>query len=187
MIKVGVLGGRRIEVPEVEEFSLVLGRVIVSRGFILVTGGVSGVGELASRGAAEWLRKQGMSIDDFIISLLPFGIPPIHPYGRVIHRGRDWRERRRELARFADYFIAVSGGEGTLDEMEQVIRLGKPLLPIGRGEGTALPIWKKLMREERDEAKRRMLERVGPDADFDGMAEEIGDYLVSLREKEIGQ
>jgi uncharacterized protein (TIGR00725 family) len=185
MSKVAVLGGRKIASSKVKEFSETLGEALVSRGFLLVTGGVSGVGELASRVAANWLTDQGRNPEDFVISLLPIGVPRFHPYGRVIHRGRDWAERRGELALFGDYFVAVSGGEGTVDEIKRVIALGKPLIPVGKSGGAALSFWRRLIKEEKDFKKKKILDRVGAAGDFSFMADYIGDYLLSLEGENV--
>jgi len=120
-----------------------VGEAIVTQGYLLFTGGVSGAGEKASQGAYHYLKKKGENPLDRITSVVPQGCEPSHPYGQKLHRGKDWGERRRELVKIADIFIVIGGGEGTRQEIAFAIGEGKPLIPIGSTSGEATRLWQR--------------------------------------------
>ena len=120
-----------------------LGEAIVAQGYQLFTGGVSGAGEEASRGAYRYFKKISEDPVERITSVVPHGCEPSHPYGQTLHRGKDWEERRKELVKIADILIVVGGGEGTHQEISFALEDGKPLIPIGSTAGEAVRLWQK--------------------------------------------
>jgi len=101
-----------------------VGAEIAGRGLVLLSGGLGGVMEAASRGAAE---RGGLVV----------GIVP----GEARESGNPFLEveivtdmgqaRNVILARSADALIAVSGGYGTLSEIAVGLKLGKPVIGLG--------------------------------------------------------
>ena len=99
------------------------GRLIARKGAVLVTGGLEGVMEAASKGAKE---AGGMTI-----GILPgFSKQEANNYVTVpIITGLS-HARNVIIARSADALIAVSGEYGTLSEIAIALKLGKPVVGI---------------------------------------------------------
>jgi len=100
-----------------------VGELIAERGAALVCGGLGGVMEAASRGAA---LKGGLTI-----GVLPGGereeaneyitLPVVTDMGHA---------RNVIIAHTAQALIAVSGGHGTLSEISIGLKLGKPVVSL---------------------------------------------------------
>lgn len=89
------------------------GRLLCERGFRVITGGLGGIMEAASRGA----RESAAWTPGAVIALLP-GFDPDHanPYADVvITTGLD--HLRNSLVAQADAIVAIGGGAGTLTEI----------------------------------------------------------------------
>jgi uncharacterized protein (TIGR00725 family) len=120
---IAVIGGRRAEkrlLNEAEE----AGRLIAQRGAIVVTGGLGGVMEAASRGASE---AGGQTV-----GLLP------HDHKRNANEYVDIPiatglgiGRNVIIARTADAVLAVGGEYGTLSEIAFSLQFGRPVVGIG--------------------------------------------------------
>lgn len=123
---IAIIGGRKTEktlLSAAEE----AGRLIAQRGAILVCGGLGGVMESASKGAAE---AEGLTI-----GILPHD-----------HKGRENRftavpiatgfgiGRNVIIARTADAIIAIGGEYGTLSEIAFALQMGKPVIAINSWE-----------------------------------------------------
>ncbi len=161
--KIAVLGGRQLASRQDSLIAYALGDVIAARGYQLFTGGVSGAGEEASRGAYRHLQQMGENPVDRITSVVPHGYDSFHPYGRTLHRGKDWEERRRELVKIADIFIVIGGGEGTRQEISFAVEEGKPLIPIACTGGEAARLWQKLYESEKSPVGRDHLWKLRPE------------------------
>jgi uncharacterized protein (TIGR00725 family) len=120
--------------PKALEYAEEVGRLIADRGGILVTGGLSGVMEAASRGAK---RENGL-----VIGILPgFDKRDANDYVDIaITTGMGWM-RNTLTVRAADAVIMISGGIGTLNELTVAYEL-KPTIVL---EGTGG--WSDRMRE----------------------------------------
>ena len=111
-----------------------LGRLIGEGGHDLYTGGLGGVMEAASRGAAE-------------AGALVVGIVPdeeANGYVRVRIATGMGEARNLILVRSVDAVIAVGQGYGTLSEIAFALRLGKPVVlleswAIGGGLAASSP------------------------------------------------
>jgi predicted Rossmann-fold nucleotide-binding protein len=139
--RIGVIGGRKLADKLSEEIAYNCGIQIVERGFQLITGGVSGAGLLASKGAYEYLKNKGIPHKNYIISVIPIGMNPDHDYGEVLHKGSTWAERRAELIKLAQCFLAISGATGTFHEIEYTLKDKKILLPFACTGGAAASAW----------------------------------------------
>ena len=100
------------------------GRLLAERGAIVVTGGLGGVMEAASRGAA--------GAGGTVVGILPtddpgdanahVGIPIATGLGDA---------RNAVIANAADAFIAIGRGLGTLSEIAFALKRGKPVVGVG--------------------------------------------------------
>jgi uncharacterized protein (TIGR00725 family) len=120
---IAVIGGRKATTRLLREAEEV-GRLLARKGALVVTGGLGGIMEAASRGA----RKEG----GLTVGVLPddnkrranryVDIPVATGLGIG---------RNIIIARTADAVIAVGGEYGTLSEIAFSLQLGKPVAGIG--------------------------------------------------------
>ncbi len=96
-----------------------VGKKIAQKGFAVITGGGPGLMEAANRGAQE-----GKGISCGISITLPFEAEPnkyIHPKYRLDFRY--FFVRKVMFVRYAQAFVFLPGGYGTLDELFEVLTL----------------------------------------------------------------
>jgi uncharacterized protein (TIGR00725 family) len=117
-----------------------VGRLIAERGGIVVTGGLSGVMEAASRGAKK--------ADGLVIGILPgFDKADANDFVDIaITTGMGWM-RNTLTVRAADAVIMISGGIGTLNELTVAYEL-KPTVILEPSGG-----WSSRIREVAYEGK----------------------------------
>ena len=119
---IAVIGGRKVEQSLLKEAEAV-GRLLAGRNAVLVSGGLGGVMEAASRGMKS---EGGLTVgllpqdhkrdaNDFIDVAIATGLG----IGRNVI-----------IARTADAVIAVGGEYGTLSEIAFALQLGKPVVGI---------------------------------------------------------
>jgi uncharacterized protein (TIGR00725 family) len=120
--------------PNALHFAEEVGRLIAERGGVLVTGGLSGVMEAASRGAK---RANGL-----VVGILPgFDKRDANEYvDLAITTGMGWM-RNTLTVRAADAVIMISGGIGTLNELTVAYELKPTVILEGTGG------WASRMRE----------------------------------------
>lgn len=100
-----------------------VGRLIAGRGWILVTGGLSGVMEAASRGAA--------AAGGLVVGILPQGTTgAANPHVAVPIATNMGHARNAIIAHTADALIAIGGSFGTLSEIAIARKLGKTVVGI---------------------------------------------------------
>ncbi|TKJ32049.1 hypothetical protein CEE39_06475 [bacterium (candidate division B38) B3_B38] len=171
--KIAVLGGKKLVTRQTFRIAYALGEAIAAKEYQLFTGGVSGAGEEASRGAYRYLQQMGENPLDRITSVIPYGYEPSHPYGQTLHRGMNSEKRRRELVKIADICIVIGGGEGTRQEIDFAIEEGKPLIPIACTGGEAARLWQKLYQSRESPIGEQHLWELRP---------EVNDPLVIKKE-----
>ncbi|MBL9165563.1 MAG: hypothetical protein JNL18_22750 [Planctomycetaceae bacterium] len=103
---------------------------------ILLTGGVSGVGESVGR---SFFAACG-SGEQRTFHVLPAGCVP-WDYGVTLFAGRNMEERREVLGRMAPIYLVIEGGPGTAHEHQVASKRGATIIPIGRTEGHAGAIY----------------------------------------------
>ena len=116
--------------PELAETARRLGRLLAERGFTLVCGGLGGVMAAAARGAREaGGRTVGIlpgldrsAANPYIDLPLVTGLGPMRNF-LVVANG--------------DVAVAVEGGSGTLSEIGLALKIGRPV--VGLGRWTSLP------------------------------------------------
>ncbi len=160
--RIGVIGGRKLADKLSEEIAYTCGIQIVERGFQLITGGVNGAGLLASKGAYEYLKNKGIPHKDYIISVVPIGMNPDHDYGKVLYKGSTWAERRGELIKLAQCFLAISGAVGTFHEIEYTLKNKKILLPFACTGGAAASVWQHLNKMDEAPIPPELINALGP-------------------------
>lgn len=100
-----------------------VGRLIAQKGWILITGGLGGVMEAASKGAKE--------AGGITVGILPgFSKDEANPFVSIPITTGLSHARNIIIARSADALIAISGGYGTLSEIAIALKLGKPVIGI---------------------------------------------------------
>jgi hypothetical protein len=108
---------------EISDIAEEVGRLIARKGAILVTGGLGGVMEAASRGAKE--------AGGITVGILPgFSKDEANQYVQIPITTGLSHARNIIVVRSADAVIAVAGEYGTLSEIAIALKLGKPVVGI---------------------------------------------------------
>uniref|UniRef100_A0A0D9WKH3 Cytokinin riboside 5'-monophosphate phosphoribohydrolase n=1 Tax=Leersia perrieri TaxID=77586 RepID=A0A0D9WKH3_9ORYZ len=123
-------GSAKGKKPSYQDAALDLAKEMVERGIDLVYGGGSiGLMGLVSNAVHDGGRH--------VIGIIPKSLMPREVTGEPVGEVRavsGMHERKAEMARFADAFIALPGGYGTLEELLEVItwaQLGIHKKPVG--------------------------------------------------------
>jgi uncharacterized protein (TIGR00725 family) len=109
--------------PEIDRLAEEVGRLLAGRGCVVVTGGLGGVMEAASRGAA----KAGGQV----LAILP-GTDrrdATHHAGLVVVTGSG-QGRNVAVALTGDAMIAIGAGWGTLSEIGHARKAGRPVVTL---------------------------------------------------------
>ncbi|MBN1283225.1 MAG: TIGR00725 family protein [Proteobacteria bacterium] len=120
---IGVIGGSKASVKEAEAAERA-GELIGRRGWILVTGGLTGVMEAASRGAS----KAGGTVVGIVPQADPSAANRFVDISVATNMGH---ARNAIIAHTAQALIAIGGAYGTLSEIALARAAGKPVLGIG--------------------------------------------------------
>lgn len=104
-----------------------VGRLLAGRGCTLVTGGLGGVMEAASRGARE--------AGGLVIGVLPAADPETaNPHVQVAIATGMGDARNAILANTANVFVAIGGAHGTLSEIAFALKRKKRVVSLGSWE-----------------------------------------------------
>lgn len=104
-----------------------VGRLVVEHGYRLVSGGLGGVMEAASRGA----HRASSYREGDVIGVLPGGHgAAANPYVDIAVPTNMGFARNVLVVTMADAVIAVGGGSGTLSEMAMAWQLGRVLVGL---------------------------------------------------------
>jgi uncharacterized protein (TIGR00725 family) len=136
-VQISVIGASEGE-PEILRDAEAVGRGIAEAGAVLVCGGLTGVMEAASKGAAE--------AGGTVVAILPT-LSPADANAYVTHAVATGTGHARNLAVVAsgEAVIAVGGEWGTLSEIAYARKLGRPVValqswPLRNRAGTDLGI-----------------------------------------------
>ena len=117
---VAVVGPGDATLPEAYD----VGRLLASSGAVVVTGGLGGVMEEASRGAS--------SAGGVVVGLLPgLDRADANPYVSVAIPTGLGELRNGLIVRACDAMVAVGGGYGTLSEIALALRAAKLVVGVG--------------------------------------------------------
>lgn len=104
-------------------FAYDVGRLLGEQGVAIVTGGLSGVMEAASRGARE--------AGGLVIGILPgAAADTCNPHVEISVATGLGDGRNAVITNTADVFIAVGGGFGTLSEIAYALKRNKPVIGL---------------------------------------------------------
>lgn len=99
------------------------GRAIAEKGWIMVSGGLAGVMEAASKGAAE---EGGL-----VVGILPTPTKePGNEYLGIAIATNMGHARNVIIVHTADALLAIGGEEGTLSEIATALKLKKPVAAL---------------------------------------------------------
>lgn len=125
--QLSVIGGRDAGGDELAQ-AYEVGRLAAARDWILLSGGMGGVMEAASRGAAE--------AGGLVVAILPgYDRKTANPYAAVIIPTGLGYARNTLVAAAADGVVAVGGRYGTLSEIALALQLGKPVVGLNTWPG----------------------------------------------------
>ena len=111
-----------------------IGRRAVDAGFRVLTGGMDGVMEAASRGA----RESASWTEGTVVGVLPGAdADAANPWVDVVIPTGIGYARNAIVAGSADVVVAVSGSSGTLSEMAFAWQAGKPVIAVAGTGGWA--------------------------------------------------
>ena len=131
---VAVIGNGATPPPSLEalEIAAQLGRAVVNSGCRVITGGLGGIMEAASRGAHQAERWS----DGDVIGVIPGPDPSAaNAYVDVCVATGLGLARNLVVVTSADVVVAVLGGSGTLSEIALAWQLGKPVVALDLGHG----------------------------------------------------
>lgn len=119
---IGVIGSRDCDAAVYDD-ACTVGRLLASRGFGVICGGLSGVMEAVCKGAAE---AGGLTV-----GVLPGEDPgSANPYVQVRIATGMGIARNVIIVRSSAAVIAMSGGAGTLSEIAHCLQLGVPVVGL---------------------------------------------------------
>ena len=110
---------------------------------VLVTGGMTGIGEGVGRSFFDACGKAAREPEVFHI--LPRGCD-CWDYGVTLFAGSNMAERREVLARLSPLYLAIEGGPGTVHEGQVALGRGAVVIPVGRSGGYAGKLYPTLHR-----------------------------------------
>jgi len=139
---VSIFGSARIAPGEkLYEKTVVIAKKLAENGYNITTGGGPGIMEAANKGAKEGGAKSvGLNIH------LPFEQAP-NPYADITLEFKYFFVRKVMLVKYAQAYVGMPGGFGTLDEIFEAITLIqtkriKPFPVILVGSDYWGPLWK---------------------------------------------
>jgi uncharacterized protein (TIGR00725 family) len=119
---VGVIGASELPI-ELYHAAELIGREIAARQAVLLTGGLTGAMEAASKGAK--------AAGGFTIGILPGCSPQdANPYVDLAIVTGLSEARNLIIVRTAEVLIAIGGGPGTLSEIAFALQLHKPIISL---------------------------------------------------------
>jgi uncharacterized protein (TIGR00725 family) len=116
--------------PETDRNAQEVGRLLAEADCVVLTGGLGGVMEAASRGAHE--------AGGLVIAVLPGeSSEDANPYVGVAIASGMGDARNAILANTAEAFVAVGGAYGTLSEIAFALKRGKRVVSLGSWDADA--------------------------------------------------
>jgi uncharacterized protein (TIGR00725 family) len=127
LVQLSVIGDAAAE-PMLVDTAHKIGRLAAERGWVVLTGGLGGVMEAASRGAKE--------AGGTTVGILPtYDAATANDYVDIIIPTGLGHARNTVLVAAASGVVAVGGRYGTLSEIALALKLGKPVVGINTWPG----------------------------------------------------
>jgi hypothetical protein len=139
-----VIGSTSFHHPESASTCSMIGELLATvPRFLVVTGGMNGIGEGIGRSVFNARKQNGCEPDVFHI--LPRGCAG-WDYGTTLFAGSNMADRREILARLSEFYLAIEGGPGTVHEGQVALRRGASVIAVGRSGGYAGEVYPTLRR-----------------------------------------
>ncbi len=121
-LQIGIVGSSNCE-DRISRIAERTGVHVAARGAVLITGGMTGVMEAASRGAK--------SAGGLVVGILPGASKSeSNPYVDVVILTEMGHARNAIIARSSDCLIAIAGGFGTLSEVALALKIQRPVVTL---------------------------------------------------------
>lgn len=134
-MRIAIIGSTSFWHADSEQTCQVLGQALAALpGIVLLTGGVSGIGEACGR--SFYRHRQQLQLPAQMFHVLPQGMVA-WDYGQTLHAGKEMQERRAVLARMAPVYIVIEGGPATADEVQIALANGALVIPVARSGACA--------------------------------------------------
>ena len=131
--KVAVIGSGMFWGADTEEICLGIGALLATvEDLVLITGGISGVGEAVGRSFFAARNRSHLAGNTY--QILPRGSSE-WDYGVTLTGGEDMEDRREILGRIAGIYVSIEGGPGTAREAEVAQTRGAIVVPVARTGG----------------------------------------------------
>ena len=133
--RLGIIGGSALADARSQAFCTSMGRRLAQfEAIVLLTSGVSGVGEAVSTGFAEGSVAAGKK--PMLCHILPEGLKS-RSCGITLNAGTTMKARREVLGRLASVYLAIEGGTGTAHEIRIAAGQGAAVVPVGAFGGAS--------------------------------------------------
>lgn len=143
--RLAIIGSTHCHHSGTESICRSVGRALAGiDNLMLLTGGVSGVGELVGKSFFAERRGEGHR---GVFHILPKG-HAAWDYGLTLFAGDNMAERRQILGRLSERYLAIEGGPGTAHEASIALTRSALVLPIGSSGGFAGELYPKLVRPD---------------------------------------
>ena len=124
---VAVIGNANIDDSiQKQELAFEIGKMIIDNGYLLVTGGMGGVMEYASKGAQSSKSYSGGSI----MAFLPHSKDQANSFIDIAIPTGLGLGRNNILISSADAIITIGGGSGTLNEISTAWQMNKLIISL---------------------------------------------------------
>lgn len=121
-LQIGIVGSSSCE-DRISRIAERAGVLVATKGAVLITGGMTGVMEAASRGAK--------SAGGLVVGILPGASKSeSNPYVDVVILTEMGHARNAIIARSSDCLIAIAGGFGTLSEVALALKIQRPVVTL---------------------------------------------------------
>lgn len=138
-LRLGIIGSTAFNGQDSQAICIAVGTQLAAlHDLVLITGGVTGVGETIGRAFVD--ARRNCPEQPTAYHLLPHGFRP-WDYGVTLFVGTNMPERRETLARLASVYLVIEGGGGTAHEAQIAQAQGAIIIPVGRTGGCAKDIY----------------------------------------------